>query len=248
MSYFNDLKEKIKEICCCTLEVPLEIVQLICAPTIKVHVKNQIERNAPPIEVRTCCYVDVDRRYTIILAECYNTNQTNGRGHTCTHCKQWFCSEHQELHKFCMYCGKQMYRKLEKEIDNQHDTKEIIDLLLLEEEEKQLSLEEEEDRLYLRNELETIEKTHDMYCCRVFKVEWAFKAIKSRCSNDAIKYCSECDMCFCGKHQVGFCRCGKVVSLTERYNLLKFFYAMKSPTITNTFADLPFITVYYQWD
>ena len=207
MSYLSILKEIIEELHYCTLGYPPEIIRLIAAAIVKVQVKNQIESTKTSTRTKTCCFVHVDSMLLQIPLQCTNNNKTHGMGHQCTNCKQWFCSEHQEIHKFCMYCGKKMYSKLVQEIDKcQLDAQEILHLLLLE---------EKEEHLYSRDGLMSVEGLYTLFCCHVSKVKWVRGwsfIFPNQCGNEVVKYCSDCNLCFCSDHLDGFCRCGKVVS------------------------------------
>jgi|SRR5579872_6320531 len=218
---YESLKKSIEEFYHCTPEYPLDVLRLIASATVKVQVKNQIDIDHLNTPAKICCSVDVDIQFTLILRRCHNTNiNAYDKGHTCVDCKQWFCSEHQELHKFCLYCGKQMYCDLEKEIDNELNNKlnnkfgatEILDLL---------DHEEDNEDPYLRGTIESDGEIYDMHCCHVFSVNWTTYNSKGRCGDEAVIYCPDCKMCFCSKHLNGFCRCGKVVSLVERSKLLQ---------------------------
>jgi hypothetical protein len=238
MSHANNLIESIVELYCCTLEFPLEIVQIVCAYIIKMQTKKQIESDYNTSDydkvgvVRFCCFALAYTRKNLPPLRCQYTNKRHGRGSTCTNCSQWICHDHRYRHKFCTFCGKQMYSDLEKEINNQLNakkinnplcTKEIIDLLFLEEEERHLSPEEERKRLFFRDELESINKSNEsnMFCCYIYNMTWESQSKKFRCGSDAIKYCNDCRMCFCSRHQNGFCHCGKVVSFYKRSKLLQ---------------------------
>jgi|SRR5579872_4543768 len=220
------------EFLCCTPDIPSELDWIIGDLIVREQTKQRIERNYNTSDYektkvfKNCCFVDVDCHLGDMADRCTYTNKYQG-GSTCTTCEQWICNDHVNIHKFCTSCGKQMYNKLEKEIiDGQLDANELINLLFLREEETNLSLEEEEDRLWLKEELKSIEEQQspdepDMICCHVDYISQTCEISEVRCNKNAVKYCSDCKMCFCSDHQTGFCRCGKVVSYYERSQLLQ---------------------------
>jgi hypothetical protein len=237
------MQKRIEETYYCTTQFPLEIVQIVCAFTIDVCIKNYSKSDYEKTKtIKICCFVNYDLgdHYgsVTIPNRCLNDNRDCG-GSICIKCEQWICHLHKNTHKFCISCGKQMFSKLEREIDGQLDTKEIIDQLFLEEEEKTLSVEEEKEKLYYVEELESIEESQPegpqelclhnsvgrtrghMICRSVDCITWTDSYYRIRCDFGAVKYCSDCKMCFCSGHQYGFCRCGKVVSFYERSKLLQ---------------------------